>query len=149
MEATHRPYTRPHKPASSHTSPRPQVNFTASAIDAHEKGLSLDDLVIRHPAATFFFRAQGDAMKPAGIHSGDVLTVDRSLTPRVGDVVVASIEGELVVRYFTRVRGTYYLVSEDPAYPPFALTPDTDHTIWGVVTWSHHSYRFTEPLSIR
>ncbi|HET6567968.1 MAG TPA: S24 family peptidase [Rhodothermales bacterium] len=117
---------------------RPQVGFTNSVIDAHELRLSLDAHFIQHPAATFFFVAEGDAMRDAGLQSGDILLVDRARTPTVGKVVVACVEGELVVRRLARISGRYYLTADNPAYPPLPLAEDLDHVVWGVVASWHH-----------
>lgn len=48
--------------------------------------------------ATFLMRARGESMKDAGTFDGDVLLVDRALTPRNGNVVVAVIDGEFVCK---------------------------------------------------
>ncbi|MFK0573580.1 LexA family protein [Endozoicomonas sp.] len=60
--------------------------------------MSLDQLLIRHPAATFFARAQGPSMEGAGIFNEDILIIDRSLTPKPGDVVIALLDGDLMVK---------------------------------------------------
>lgn len=67
------------------------------ARDHAEAPLDLHALIVRHPAATFFMRMQGDAMAPL-IHPGDLLVVDRSLSPRPGHLVVASADGRWVTR---------------------------------------------------
>jgi DNA polymerase V len=127
-------------PAGRPPAPRPQVNFTATAIDPYELGLDYNDLLVSHPAATFCFRTEGDAMVADGIRSGDLLVVDRSLTPRPGNIVVASIEGRLVIRRITTLNGRLHLTTADTAYPPIPLSGDDDLTIWGVVTWSLHAF---------
>ena len=70
----------------------------------------------------------------AGIHEGDLLIVDRSLEPRDGKVVIAVVNGELLVKRL-KFRGKQpYLVAEHPDYPPLAVTETMDFSIWGVVT---------------
>lgn len=70
--------------------------------DEEEYPLDINDYMVRHPASTFFFKMDGDGPEGSGIEAGDVLVVDRSLTPKRGSVVVAAIEGELKVEYFQR-----------------------------------------------
>ena len=68
------------------------------AQDFVEQTLDLNELCIQHPSATFFVRTQGDSMIEAGIHSGDVLIVDRSLEAKHGDIIIACIHGEMTVK---------------------------------------------------
>lgn len=74
------------------------AGFPSPATDYCESRLDLNDLCVKHPAATYFVRAQGDAMIDAGIYPGDVLVVDRSLTAKHGDIVIAALNGELTVK---------------------------------------------------
>jgi DNA polymerase V len=53
----------------------------------------------------------GDSMVDYGIFSGDLLIVDRSLTPLVDDVVIAAIDGELTCKCLGLIQGQYYLLS--------------------------------------
>ncbi|WP_219702759.1 S24 family peptidase [Marinomonas lutimaris] len=62
-----------------------------------DNSLDLNALCIPNPAATFFVRAQGEPMEREDIHSGDVLVVDRSLTARHGDIVIAFEHGKMAV----------------------------------------------------
>jgi DNA polymerase V len=82
--------------------------FPSPAEHEWEKPLSLDRYLIAHPLATFFVRAKGERLTPYGIHDGDILVVDRAVTPRVGDWVVAVVDGELTV--VTVERGKALLV---------------------------------------
>ena len=57
--------------------------------------LSLDEHFIKHPAATFFVKVEGDGMDDHGIYKGDTLIIDRSLTPEENSTVIVVIDGEL------------------------------------------------------
>ena len=72
-------------------SSRPQAGFPSPGDDQIEKVLDINDLVVKHPASTFFVRVEGDSMEGAGICSNDVLVVDRSITARDGVIVVAAL----------------------------------------------------------
>jgi DNA polymerase V len=102
--------------------------------------LDINDLVVKHPASTFFVRVEGDSMEGAGIFSGDVLVVDRSLTPRDGLIVVAAVFGEMVVKRLKAIGNTHNLVSENESYEPITVTGNDDCFIWGVVVGSVRSF---------
>ncbi|MBT7942156.1 MAG: translesion error-prone DNA polymerase V autoproteolytic subunit, partial [Alphaproteobacteria bacterium] len=82
-----------------------QAGFPSPADDYMEGALDLNEHLIRRPAATFFLRVLGDSMTGAGIHSGDLLIVDRSIHPIDGHIVIAVIDGELTVKRLSRRRG--------------------------------------------
>ena len=76
------------------------TGFGAAADDYMERGIDLNEQLIKNKPATFFFRMKGDAMQEAGIFEGDVLIVDRSLKLANGKIIVAVLNGELLVRRF-------------------------------------------------
>ncbi|MGA8163563.1 MAG: translesion error-prone DNA polymerase V autoproteolytic subunit [Waddliaceae bacterium] len=120
---------------------RVQAGFPSPAEDYMENRLDLNDLVIQHPAATFFVRVEGESMADANIHSGDILVVDRALEASNGKIVVAVINGEFTVKRFTINSGGAYLVPENPRYPTLKIEPDSDFHVWGVVTYVIHKAR--------
>jgi DNA polymerase V len=79
--------------------------------------LSLDAHLIKHTAATFFMKVEGDGMEDHGIFKGDTLIIDRSITPEKGSIVIAVIDGELTLRDFQSI-------------------DSEDVTVWGVVRGS-------------
>lgn len=115
-----------------------QAGFPSPAEDYIEKRLDLNELMIKHPAATFFVRTQGESMRDAGIQSGDILIVDRSLEPASGKLIVAVLNGEFTVKRFVKRKGKLYLVAENPDYPDICVEPDSDFQVWGVVTYVIH-----------
>ena len=115
--------------------------FTSPAADYLQDTLSLDQLLIRHPAATFFARAQGRSMEGAGIFDGDILIIDRSLTPGDGDVILALLDGELIVKRLVYCHGKPELHSENPDYPAIKLDSEEGLNVWGVVTEVIHHLR--------
>lgn len=117
-------------------SSRPAAGFPAPGDDQVERVLDINDLVVRHPATTFFVRVEGDSMEGAGIYSGDVLVVDRSVEARHGVIVVAAVNGELVVKRLVATAGRQELHSENEAYAPIVLGEEEECFIWGVVTGS-------------
>ncbi len=118
---------------------RVAAGFPSPADDYIERHLSLDELLIKHPSATYLVRAEGDSMIGSGIFNQDILLVDRSLTPRHGDIVVAAIEGELTCKFLNLK--TRQLVSANPKYAPIPIPDELDCMIEGVVISSVRLHR--------
>lgn len=114
------------------------AGFPSIAEDYIDRALNLNELLIQHPAATFFVRVSGDSMVNAGIASNDILIVDRALTPTNNKIVIARIDGELTVKRLRREGATILLCAENPEYEPIVITPSMDFEVWGVVTCVIH-----------
>ena len=114
--------------------------FGAAADDYMERGIDLNEQLILNKPATFFFRMNGDAMTGAGIQSGDVLIVDRSIKAANGKIVVAAINGDLVVRRYQQTFNHLTLVAENSRYASIELTEFTEYNAWGVVTCVIHVF---------
>ena len=114
------------------------AGFPSPADDYIEGKLDLNTYLVRHEAATFFVKVTGDSMTGAGIHSGDILVVDRSLEAVDGKVVVAVLDGELTVKRLSRCGQTVRLLPANPAYDPIDVTDEQEFSIWGVVTSAIH-----------
>ncbi|HIC1896449.1 TPA: translesion error-prone DNA polymerase V autoproteolytic subunit [Citrobacter freundii] len=112
--------------------------FPSPAHDYVEKELDLNSYCIRHPSATFYLRASGESMVDSGIHSGDLLVVDRALTPVHGSIVIASVDNEFTVKKLC-VHPRLCLMPMNPAYSPIFVDPDALE-IFGVVTHSIHGF---------
>ncbi|OAI21300.1 peptidase S24/S26A/S26B [Methylomonas lenta] len=110
------------------------AGFPSPAADYVDKSLSLDELLIQKPAATFFVRAQGESMLGAGIHPNDILVVDRSLKPVSGKIVICALNGELTVKRLLQKNQQWLLRAENRHYPDIVLTDDLELVVWGVVT---------------
>lgn len=115
------------------------AGFPSPAEDHIDRRLDLNRHYIKNPAATFFVRVDGDSMTGAGIHSGDLLVVDRSLEPVPGKVVIAVINGEHTVKRLQREGDLILLVAENPDYPPIVVSELEELHIWGVVTCVLHT----------
>jgi DNA polymerase V len=118
-----------------------QAGFPSPADDHIDARLDLNEYLIQHPAATFFVRAIGDSMLGAGIHSGDLLVVDRALRPTDGRVVVAVVDGECTVKTYRQdgPHGRPWLEAANPAYAPIRLLTGQELRVWGVVTSVVHA----------
>ncbi|MFA6471543.1 MAG: translesion error-prone DNA polymerase V autoproteolytic subunit [Candidatus Latescibacterota bacterium] len=116
------------------------AGFPSPADDYMEGSLDLNTHLIKHPSATFFVRAIGDSMKNAGIYTGDILIVDRSLEAVDNTVVIAVVNGELTVKRLKKESSLLSLVSDNDEYAPIPISEDMDFSIWGVVTTVIHEF---------
>jgi DNA polymerase V len=108
--------------------------FPSPAQDYVEARIDLNQLVVQRPSATYFVKTAGDSMIQAGIASGDLLVVDRSLTARHGDIVIAALDGEFTVKEL-QTRPQIRLVPHNPEYRPIVPGEGENLEIFGVVTW--------------
>ena len=114
------------------------TGFGAAADDYMERGIDLNEQLIRNKPATFFFRMKGDAMKEAGMFDGDILVVDRSIKLVNGKVIVAILNGELLVRRFHKNFSAAFLIAENERFKNINLAEFTNFSVWGVVTYVIH-----------
>jgi len=114
------------------------TGFGAAADDYMERGIDLNEQLIRNKPATFFFRMKGDAMKEAGMFDGDILVVDRSIKLVNGNVIVAILNGELLVRRFHKNFSSAFLIAENERFKNINLAEFTNFSVWGVVTYVIH-----------
>jgi DNA polymerase V len=113
--------------------------FESPAAEYTELSLTLDQLIIRHPNATFIGQAIGHSMQGIGIFDGDILIVDRSLTAKNGDVVVANYNGCFVCKFLDKTQAR--LLSASNKFAPVNIKPEDDFQLDRVVTQSirlHH-----------
>jgi DNA polymerase V len=109
--------------------------FPSPADDFAENSLDLNEYLINNPASTFFIRARGESMIDAFINDGDILIVDRSLTPKNNQIVLACIDGEFLIKRLIKKNDTIYLQPCNPAYKLINVTKSDAFQIEGVVTY--------------
>ena len=118
-----------------------EAGFPSPADDHMERGIDLNEELIRNPAATFMVRVKGDSMRDAGIHAGDVLIVDKSLSPSDRKIVVAMIDGNFTLKRFRNRNGRVTLEAENPDFQPIEVMDGQELTIFGVITYIIHKAR--------
>jgi DNA polymerase V len=118
-----------------------EAGFPSPADDHLERAIDLNEELIRNPAATFLVRVKGESMRDAGIHTGDTLIVDKSVTPADRQIVVAMIDGEFTVKRFRKVNGRIFLEAANDTFAPIEVGEDQELTIWGSVTYIIHQAR--------
>jgi DNA polymerase V len=115
------------------------TGFGAATDDYAERGIDLNEQLVRNKPATFFMRVNGDAMIGAGIFDGDVVIVDRSLKPVSGKVIIATLNGEMLIRRLEKILNKVRLVPETAKLAPIDVDPTGEFSVWGVVTYVIHS----------
>jgi len=114
------------------------VGFPSPAANYMKKGLDLNEFFIKHPSATFYLRVTGDSMLGAGIHSEDIIIVDRALKPTDGRVVVVILNGDFMVRRLRMAKNKIRLTADNDNFQPIEIAEGTDFQIWGVVSGVIH-----------
>jgi DNA polymerase V len=115
------------------------TGFTAAADDYMERGIDLNEQLVRNKPATFFMRVKGDAMIGAGIFDGDIVIVDRSIKAANGRVVIATLNGEMLIRRFEKTLNKIRLLPETNKLSPIDVdTSAAEFSVWGVVTYTVH-----------
>ncbi|SVC49472.1 uncharacterized protein METZ01_LOCUS302326, partial [marine metagenome] len=115
------------------------AGFPSPANDYLEGEIDLNKYLIKNPLATFIVKAQGNCMLQAGIHSGDLLIVDRSIKPKNNSIVIASIDGDLTVKRIKVSGKNFFLNSDNKDYGNVKINNESDIFIWGIVTKVIHN----------
>jgi len=116
-----------------------EAGFPSPAEEELVDTLSLDELLIHNPEATFLLKVSGDSMSEAGILPGDMVLVDKGETPKSGDIVIAEVDGEWTMKYLKKRGESVVLIPANPKYQP--IRPKKELKIAGVVTAVLRKYR--------
>ena len=109
------------------------MSFPSPARDYAEKGIDLNKVLIQHPHATFFMYAESDAMVDAHMPQGSLLVIDRAVDAKNGDIVIAVVNGEFIVRYLRKNEYTCWLYPANRKLREMKITPEMNMEVWGVV----------------
>lgn len=110
------------------------AGFPSPADDFATKRHDLNDLLITHPLATFFWQVSGESMRDAGIFDNDILIVNRALRPAHRNIVVAQVDGDFTVKFFHKRADRVKLVPANPTFPEIIFREGQQLIICGVVT---------------
>jgi len=116
-----------------------EAGFPSPAEEELADTLSLDELLIENPEATFLLRVSGDSMSEAGILPGDMVLVDKGQAAKSGDIVIAEVDGEWTMKYLRKRGDSVTLIPANPSYKP--IRPKKELKIAGVVTAVVRKYR--------
>ena len=119
------------------------AGFPSPAEQYQEPPLDLNSFLVKRPEATYFVKVEGDSMIGAGIREGDLLVVDRSLTPASGDIIIAAVDGEFTAKTYRmglktgkdgRKHKFITLEPANPNYPTITFTAGQELLMYGKVT---------------
>jgi DNA polymerase V len=113
---------------------RAACGFPSPADDYLDRPLDFNELLIQNPAATFAVRLESESMTGIGLLPGDIAIVNRALSVKHGDIVLALISGEFTVKRFEKRGERITLRPENPAFPAIEITEGHSLEIWGVIT---------------
>ena len=116
-----------------------QAGFPSPAEEETIDLISIDQYLISDPQSTFLLKVEGDSMIDAGIHPGDLVLIQKGLSPRHGDVVVACVDSQWTLKYFEKHKGKIILRAANKKYPP--IEPRQELTLGGVVIANVRKYR--------
>lgn len=112
-----------------------KAGFPSPAADFDGSRISIDQIVVKNQAATFYAKANGNSMIGAGIDDGDILVIDKSIEPQDGKIAVCFIDGEFTVKRIKVQENSLLLLPENPLFEPIEVTQENDFIIWGIVTY--------------
>ena len=113
-----------------------QAGFPSPAEDHAGKRIDVLEHLVKHPQATFQMRVRGESMREAGIFDGDVVLVDRAITPRSGQIVVAVVDGEFTIKQLWQRAGRMKLKAANPTFADITPKDGQAIDVWGVVVAS-------------
>jgi DNA polymerase V len=121
------------------------AGFPVVADDYVEKLIDLNQLLIQDVNDSFMTWVTGLSMIGVNIFDGDLVLVERSIPPKSGDIVVATLQGEVTVKTLRIEDGQPWLCPENPDFKAIKITAESECRIWGVVTNVIHSLLRTRP----
>lgn len=113
---------------------RVQAGFPSPAQGEYADSIDLNRALITNPAATFCARVIGNSMVDAGINEGDLLIIDRSITPLDGNIAVCFIDGDFTVKRLSVREDGVFLTPANASFPEIQVTEDSSFQVWGVVS---------------
>ena len=110
------------------------AGFPSPAQDADSDTIDLNRELIHSPSSTFCARVSGDSMIDCGINDGDLLIIDKALTPHDGSIAVCYIDGDFTVKRISLRNDGIYLMPANSKYQPIPISEESNFQVWGIVT---------------
>jgi DNA polymerase V len=111
------------------------AGFPSPADDFREIRISLDKELVKNKESTFYARVSGDSMVGAGLDDGDLLVIDRSLSPESGKIAICFIDGDFTVKRIKKEKDKLYLIPENKEYKRIEIKEENELFIWGIVVY--------------
>lgn len=109
------------------------AGFPSPAQEYLGDTMDLNDYLIKNKTASFIAKVEGNSMIDAGIFEGDLVVVDRALTAKNRDIVIAAVNNEFTIKRLS-TRDGIKLIPENQDYEPIVMSGENELVIWGVVT---------------
>jgi DNA polymerase V len=113
---------------------RVSAGFPSPAADYMEEDIDLRKYLQPNTTAIYLARVQGDSMINSNIPDKAIVVIDKSLKPKNNSIVVATVNGEKLIKHFVKTSRGLFLSPSNPAYKPIPITDEMDFAVWGVVT---------------
>ena len=110
------------------------AGFPSPSLDFIDLSIDMNKHLIKRPSSTFYGRVKGQSMKDVGITDGDLLVIDKSITPKNDQIAVCYVDGEFTIKKIKFEQDVCWLIPANDAYQPIRVTSQNDFLIWGIVT---------------
>lgn len=117
-----------------------KAGFPSPAQDYIDIALDLNKELVKNPSSTFYGRVRGNSMIDAGINDGDILVIDKSLSPADGKKAVCYIDGEFTIKTLKVTKNELLLMPANPNFKPIKVMEENDFMVWGIVTYVIHKF---------
>ena len=99
------------------------------------------EYLIKKSDATFFVKIKGDSMIDASINDGDIVIIYRSMQAKIGDIVLASVDGNFTIKTLSKYKLKPRLLPANEKYKPIEIDDNTQFELWGVVTGAVRKFK--------
>ena len=110
------------------------AGFPSPALDFIDLSIDMNKHLVKRPSSTFYGRVKGQSMKDVGITDGDLLVIDKSITPKNDQIAVCYVDGEFTIKKIKFEKDVCWLIPANDAYQPIRVSSQNDFLIWGIVT---------------
>jgi DNA polymerase V len=110
------------------------AGFPSPAADYVEEDIDLKRYLQPNTTSIYLARVRGHSMMNAHIPDNSIIVIDKSRRVNNNSVVVASLNGEKVLKHFVKTHSGIFLSPNNSNYKPIKITDGMDFAVWGVVT---------------
>lgn len=111
------------------------AGFPSPADDFIESRLDLNRALIKNPSSTFYAKVKGESMTGDGVNDGDLLVIDKSITPYQNCLAVCFLNGEFTLKRVKIDGEVIWLVPSNEKFKPIKVDKENEFTIWGIVAY--------------
>lgn len=107
-----------------------RAGFPSPASDYVQDRIDLNELLVNHPSSTYLVEVAGYSLKDIGIYPHDILVVDRAITAKHKDIVIALVDDGFMAKQLI-LGDNIILRSHNPDYPDILIKDNLE--VFGVV----------------